>query len=167
MPHTLLGYLNPTSASVCAVCMFSPWECPPTAQRCAVMSPSVSLFIGMFHVSPSVSVSPCVIVYQCVSLCVSSCAPLCLCVPVCNRSVFYSLLVSLPRKNWSPSWVVLVGNSLVFFKDPKSQTPSSWVCRHNLFIIITTHRCSDPELLTGRQYIIILIHIIPAYTHRY
>uniref|UniRef100_A0A3B3ZUZ4 Uncharacterized protein n=1 Tax=Periophthalmus magnuspinnatus TaxID=409849 RepID=A0A3B3ZUZ4_9GOBI len=28
------------------------------------------------------------------------------------------------RKNWSPSWVVLVGNSLVFFKDPKSQTPS-------------------------------------------
>ncbi|XP_072307817.1 rho GTPase-activating protein 9 isoform X2 [Eucyclogobius newberryi] len=30
------------------------------------------------------------------------------------------------RKNWTPSWVVLVGNSLVFFKDPKSQTPSSW-----------------------------------------
>ncbi|XP_026202465.1 rho GTPase-activating protein 9 isoform X2 [Anabas testudineus] len=30
------------------------------------------------------------------------------------------------RKNWSPSWVVLVGNSLVFFKDPKSQTPSNW-----------------------------------------
>uniref|UniRef100_A0A665TJS6 Rho GTPase activating protein 9 n=1 Tax=Echeneis naucrates TaxID=173247 RepID=A0A665TJS6_ECHNA len=30
------------------------------------------------------------------------------------------------RKNWSPSWVVLVGNSLVFFKDPKSQTLSSW-----------------------------------------
>eukprot|EP00066_Takifugu_rubripes_P023174 XP_011612440.1 PREDICTED: rho GTPase-activating protein 9 isoform X3 [Takifugu rubripes] len=30
------------------------------------------------------------------------------------------------RKNWSLSWVVLVGNSLVFFKDPKSQTPSSW-----------------------------------------
>ncbi|XP_061584224.1 rho GTPase-activating protein 9 [Cololabis saira] len=30
------------------------------------------------------------------------------------------------RKNWSHSWVVLVGNSLVFFKDPKSQTPSSW-----------------------------------------
>uniref|UniRef100_A0A3B4WU41 PH domain-containing protein n=1 Tax=Seriola lalandi dorsalis TaxID=1841481 RepID=A0A3B4WU41_SERLL len=31
------------------------------------------------------------------------------------------------RKNWSPSWVVLVGNSLVFFKDPKSHTPSTWV----------------------------------------
>uniref|UniRef100_A0A3B4WVH4 Rho GTPase activating protein 9 n=1 Tax=Seriola lalandi dorsalis TaxID=1841481 RepID=A0A3B4WVH4_SERLL len=30
------------------------------------------------------------------------------------------------RKNWSPSWVVLVGNSLVFFKDPKSHTPSTW-----------------------------------------
>ncbi|KAM6976714.1 rho GTPase-activating protein 15-like isoform 2-T2 [Aplochiton taeniatus] len=30
------------------------------------------------------------------------------------------------RKNWNLSWVVLVGNSLVFFKDPKSQTPSSW-----------------------------------------
>ncbi|XP_029907576.1 rho GTPase-activating protein 15 isoform X2 [Myripristis murdjan] len=30
------------------------------------------------------------------------------------------------RKNWNPSWVVLVGNSLVFFKDPKSQTPASW-----------------------------------------
>ncbi|XP_068171819.1 rho GTPase-activating protein 15 isoform X2 [Antennarius striatus] len=30
------------------------------------------------------------------------------------------------RKSWSQSWVVLVGNSLVFFKDPKSQTPSSW-----------------------------------------
>ncbi|XP_055365040.1 rho GTPase-activating protein 9 isoform X5 [Betta splendens] len=30
------------------------------------------------------------------------------------------------RKNWSLSWVVLVGNSLVFFKDPKSQTPSNW-----------------------------------------
>uniref|UniRef100_A0A8C2JXX7 Rho-GAP domain-containing protein n=1 Tax=Cyprinus carpio TaxID=7962 RepID=A0A8C2JXX7_CYPCA len=27
------------------------------------------------------------------------------------------------RKNWNPSWVVLVGNSLVFFKDPKSQNP--------------------------------------------
>lgn len=31
------------------------------------------------------------------------------------------------RKNWNPSWVVLVGNSLVFFKDPKIQSPSSWV----------------------------------------
>ncbi|XP_062328491.1 rho GTPase-activating protein 15 isoform X4 [Osmerus eperlanus] len=30
------------------------------------------------------------------------------------------------RKNWSQAWVVLVGNSLVFFKDPKAQTPSSW-----------------------------------------
>ncbi|XP_043088122.1 rho GTPase-activating protein 15 isoform X3 [Puntigrus tetrazona] len=30
------------------------------------------------------------------------------------------------RKNWNPSWVVLVGNSLVFFKDPKSQNPDSW-----------------------------------------
>ncbi|KAG7267900.1 hypothetical protein CRUP_015583, partial [Coryphaenoides rupestris] len=30
------------------------------------------------------------------------------------------------RKNWNPSWVVLVGNSLVFFKDPKSQTPCGW-----------------------------------------
>ncbi|XP_076123763.1 rho GTPase-activating protein 15 isoform X4 [Alosa pseudoharengus] len=30
------------------------------------------------------------------------------------------------RKNWNPSWVVLVGNSLVFFKDPKTQSPSSW-----------------------------------------
>ncbi|ROK31101.1 Rho GTPase-activating protein 15 [Anabarilius grahami] len=29
-------------------------------------------------------------------------------------------------KNWNPSWVVLVGNSLVFFKDPKSQNPDSW-----------------------------------------
>nr|XP_015199575.1 PREDICTED: rho GTPase-activating protein 9 [Lepisosteus oculatus] len=31
------------------------------------------------------------------------------------------------RKNWNASWVVLVGNSLVFFKDPKTQTPSTWV----------------------------------------
>ncbi|XP_069042559.1 rho GTPase-activating protein 15 isoform X1 [Lepisosteus oculatus] len=30
------------------------------------------------------------------------------------------------RKNWNASWVVLVGNSLVFFKDPKTQTPSTW-----------------------------------------
>ncbi|XP_024126622.1 rho GTPase-activating protein 9 isoform X4 [Oryzias melastigma] len=30
------------------------------------------------------------------------------------------------RKNWGSSWVVLVGNSLVFYKDPKSQSPSSW-----------------------------------------
>uniref|UniRef100_A0A8C7ZVK7 Rho GTPase activating protein 9 n=1 Tax=Oryzias sinensis TaxID=183150 RepID=A0A8C7ZVK7_9TELE len=30
------------------------------------------------------------------------------------------------RKNWCSSWVVLVGNSLVFYKDPKSQSPSSW-----------------------------------------
>ncbi|KAL1272238.1 hypothetical protein QQF64_028100, partial [Cirrhinus molitorella] len=30
------------------------------------------------------------------------------------------------RKNWNLSWVVLVGNSLVFFKDPKSQNPDSW-----------------------------------------
>lgn len=26
--------------------------------------------------------------------------------------------------------MVLVGNSLVFFKDPKSQTPSNWVRPH-------------------------------------
>ncbi|KAI4871655.1 hypothetical protein NFI96_019897 [Prochilodus magdalenae] len=30
------------------------------------------------------------------------------------------------QKNWNPSWVVLVGNSLVFFKDPKTQSPASW-----------------------------------------
>ncbi|XP_060775364.1 rho GTPase-activating protein 15 isoform X1 [Neoarius graeffei] len=30
------------------------------------------------------------------------------------------------RKNWNPSWVVLVGNSLMFFKDPKSQNSDSW-----------------------------------------
>ncbi|KAM9482377.1 rho GTPase-activating protein 9 isoform 1-T2 [Clarias gariepinus] len=30
------------------------------------------------------------------------------------------------RKNWSPSWVVLVGNSLMFFKDPKTQNSESW-----------------------------------------
>nr|XP_023853662.1 rho GTPase-activating protein 9-like [Salvelinus alpinus] len=42
--------------------------------------------------------------------------------------VWSSLLSHLSlQKNWNPSWVVLVGNSLVFFKDPKSQTPSSWI----------------------------------------
>ncbi|XP_076870224.1 rho GTPase-activating protein 9 isoform X2 [Brachyhypopomus gauderio] len=30
------------------------------------------------------------------------------------------------RKNWNLSWVVLVGNSLMFFKDPKTQSPESW-----------------------------------------
>ncbi|XP_030634036.1 rho GTPase-activating protein 15 [Chanos chanos] len=30
------------------------------------------------------------------------------------------------RKNWNMSWVVLVRNSLMFFKDPKTQSPSSW-----------------------------------------
>ncbi|XP_060724156.1 rho GTPase-activating protein 15 isoform X1 [Tachysurus vachellii] len=30
------------------------------------------------------------------------------------------------RKNWNPSWVVLVGNSLMFFKDPKTQNTDSW-----------------------------------------
>ncbi|XP_056092202.1 rho GTPase-activating protein 15 isoform X2 [Rhinichthys klamathensis goyatoka] len=35
------------------------------------------------------------------------------------------------RKNWNPSWVVLVGNSLVFFKDPKSQNPDSWKPGHS------------------------------------
>ncbi|XP_043939550.1 rho GTPase-activating protein 9 isoform X2 [Protopterus annectens] len=30
------------------------------------------------------------------------------------------------KKNWSVSWVVLAGNSLVFYKDPKAQSPSSW-----------------------------------------
>ncbi|XP_046705654.1 rho GTPase-activating protein 15 isoform X2 [Silurus meridionalis] len=30
------------------------------------------------------------------------------------------------RKNWNPSWVVLVGNSLMFFKDPKTQNSDSW-----------------------------------------
>ncbi|XP_016431336.1 rho GTPase-activating protein 9-like [Sinocyclocheilus rhinocerous] len=34
--------------------------------------------------------------------------------------------LSILRKNWNLSWVVLVGNSLVFFKDPKSQNPDSW-----------------------------------------
>lgn len=43
----------------------------------------------------------------------------------CHLTSIHVFVVS--RKNWSPSWVVLVGNSLVFFKDPKSQTPSSWV----------------------------------------
>ncbi|MGH0170501.1 UNVERIFIED_CONTAM: hypothetical protein FKN15_059221 [Acipenser sinensis] len=36
------------------------------------------------------------------------------------------LFVGVCRKNWNPSWVVLVGNSLMFFKDPKSQTLQSW-----------------------------------------
>ncbi|XP_039602474.1 rho GTPase-activating protein 15 [Polypterus senegalus] len=35
------------------------------------------------------------------------------------------------RKNWSSSWVVLVGNSLMFFKDPKAQTPTSWKPGHS------------------------------------
>ncbi|XP_051996514.1 rho GTPase-activating protein 15-like [Xyrauchen texanus] len=35
------------------------------------------------------------------------------------------------RKNWNPSWVVLVGNSLVFFKDPKSQNHDSWKPGHS------------------------------------
>ncbi|XP_017335547.1 rho GTPase-activating protein 15 isoform X1 [Ictalurus punctatus] len=30
------------------------------------------------------------------------------------------------RKNWNPSWVVLVGNSLMFFKDPKTQNSDGW-----------------------------------------
>ncbi|XP_075447649.1 rho GTPase-activating protein 9 isoform X5 [Ascaphus truei] len=30
------------------------------------------------------------------------------------------------RKNWTTSWVVLTGNSLVFYKDPKVQAPSGW-----------------------------------------
>ncbi|XP_035380599.1 rho GTPase-activating protein 15 isoform X2 [Electrophorus electricus] len=30
------------------------------------------------------------------------------------------------RKNWNLSWVVLVGNSLMFFKDPKTQSPEIW-----------------------------------------
>ncbi|XP_075055475.1 rho GTPase-activating protein 9 isoform X2 [Mixophyes fleayi] len=30
------------------------------------------------------------------------------------------------KKNWTTSWVVLTGNSLVFFKDPKVQVPSGW-----------------------------------------
>ncbi|XP_062852703.1 rho GTPase-activating protein 15 isoform X1 [Trichomycterus rosablanca] len=30
------------------------------------------------------------------------------------------------RKNWNLSWVVLVGNSLMFFKDPKTQNSDSW-----------------------------------------
>ena len=43
------------------------------------------------------------------------------------RPTACSLCVLCGRKNWSQAWVVLVGNSLVFFKDPKAQTPSSWV----------------------------------------
>ncbi|XP_051985567.1 rho GTPase-activating protein 15 isoform X2 [Xyrauchen texanus] len=35
------------------------------------------------------------------------------------------------RKNWNLSWVVLVGNSLVFFKDPKSQNSESWKPGHS------------------------------------
>ncbi|XP_066521124.1 rho GTPase-activating protein 15 isoform X2 [Hoplias malabaricus] len=35
------------------------------------------------------------------------------------------------RKNWNPAWVVLVGNSLVFFKDPKTQSPASWKPGHS------------------------------------
>uniref|UniRef100_H3BHS1 Rho GTPase activating protein 9 n=1 Tax=Latimeria chalumnae TaxID=7897 RepID=H3BHS1_LATCH len=30
------------------------------------------------------------------------------------------------RKNWNVSWVVLAGNSLAFYKDPKTQSPASW-----------------------------------------
>ncbi|XP_069509687.1 rho GTPase-activating protein 9 isoform X2 [Ambystoma mexicanum] len=35
------------------------------------------------------------------------------------------------RKNWNPSWVVLAGNSLVFYKDPKGQAPSGWKPSHS------------------------------------
>lgn len=32
------------------------------------------------------------------------------------------------RKNWAPSWVVLAGNSLVFYREPPPAAPSSaWV----------------------------------------
>nr|XP_033791951.1 rho GTPase-activating protein 9 isoform X7 [Geotrypetes seraphini] len=30
------------------------------------------------------------------------------------------------RKNWAMSWVVLAGNSLIFYKEPKVQGPGSW-----------------------------------------
>ncbi|XP_029450454.1 rho GTPase-activating protein 9 isoform X2 [Rhinatrema bivittatum] len=30
------------------------------------------------------------------------------------------------RKNWAMSWVVLAGNSLIFFKEPKVQAPGGW-----------------------------------------
>lgn len=35
------------------------------------------------------------------------------------------------RKNWNSSWVVLAGNSLVFYKDPKAQNPSGWKPSHS------------------------------------
>ncbi|XP_041438470.1 rho GTPase-activating protein 15 isoform X2 [Xenopus laevis] len=30
------------------------------------------------------------------------------------------------KKNWTTSWMVLTGNSLMFYKDPKVQAPSGW-----------------------------------------
>ncbi|XP_069086901.1 rho GTPase-activating protein 9 isoform X2 [Pleurodeles waltl] len=35
------------------------------------------------------------------------------------------------RKNWNSSWVVLAGNSLVFYKDPKVHNPSGWKPSHS------------------------------------
>lgn len=32
-----------------------------------------------------------------------------------------------PRKSWGVSWVVLAGNSLVFYKEPKGPAPATWV----------------------------------------
>lgn len=37
------------------------------------------------------------------------------------------------RKNWTASLVVLTGNSLVFYKDPKVQAPSGWVRHFGLY----------------------------------
>ncbi|NXI62192.1 RHG09 protein, partial [Anseranas semipalmata] len=33
---------------------------------------------------------------------------------------------AVPRKSWGVSWVVLAGNSLVFYKEPKGPAPATW-----------------------------------------
>lgn len=63
------------------------------------------------------------------------------------------------RKNWSPSWVVLVGNSLVFFKDPKSQTPSSWVSvrlsKAKLSFLPLRKKINKSEILTQGKFMLL------------
>ncbi|NXE16652.1 RHG09 protein, partial [Lophotis ruficrista] len=34
--------------------------------------------------------------------------------------------LAAPRKSWGVSWVVLAGNSLVFYKEPKGPAPAAW-----------------------------------------
>lgn len=54
------------------------------------------------------------------------------------------------RKSWGVSWVVLAGNSLIFYKEPKGPAPTAWVSGEHKGGLGQRGRAGAPGGVKGR-----------------